>query len=292
MKAKQWWVVWWIAGACLGAEGPKPPEVLEGCQLVAADWADGDSFPVLTAGGEPLTVRLYGADCFEWHVQDETDARRLRDQRRYFGITGLGGTPEASIAAAKDLGREAAAKVAVLLDKPFTVHTWREDARGDGRHARVYAFVRTADGRDVAAELVQAGLARAFGVCREAPGGESADDYRERMRDLELQAAKRGKGAWAKTDWDRLPGERQAQRAEEAEWKKAIGKAELPAGFHLDPNRAARDELMRLPGVGEKIADRIIVGRPYRKLDELDRVPGLGPKMLERLRPYLRFGAP
>ena len=51
---------------------------------------------------------------------------------------------------------------------------------------------------------------------------------------------------------------------------------------------AARDTLMRLPGVGEVTANRIIEGRPYAGIDELVRVPGIGATTLERIRPFLK----
>jgi len=44
---------------------------LTGCVMVATDWADGDSFCVRFPDGREQTVRLYGADCLEWHVNDE-----------------------------------------------------------------------------------------------------------------------------------------------------------------------------------------------------------------------------
>ena len=63
--------------------------------------------------------------------------------------------------------------------------------------------------------------------------------------------------------------------------------------FHVDINRAARDELLLLPGVGPTIAQRIISCRKaegqFRCIDELQRVHGIGPKTVERLRPYLQF---
>ncbi len=260
---------------------------LPGCKWIQTPWADGDSFRIKTSDGVEHTIRLYGADCFEWHVSNATDSRRLRAQRRHFGISDWGGSAEASIEAAKNLGKLAAEEVAAVLARPFTVHTVFADARGDGRHPRIYGFVTTADGEDLAERLVRMGLARAFGVCRTTPSGMSANEYRAYLNDVELQAAARGDGAWKMTDWAKLPAERRAERRENEELELAIRPGKLPEGEKINPNTAARDDLMRLPGVGEMIANRIIESRPFRDTDDLLRVEGIGPKTLDRLKPHL-----
>jgi len=89
----------------VGAAAAEELTTFKLCKLIPTEWADGDSFLIQTAGGTSHTIRLYGADCIEWHVSDETDARRLRAQRRYFGISDLGGSPQGSIDAAKELGQ-------------------------------------------------------------------------------------------------------------------------------------------------------------------------------------------
>jgi competence protein ComEA len=276
-----------LTGSCLAQQLTR----LDGCKLVPTPWADGDSFLVEAADGKRLTLRLYGADCIEWHVSDESDARRLREQRRYFGISGPAGKAAESITLAKDFGKTAADETARVLALPFTVHTAFADARGDGKHPRVYAFVSTPEGKDLAAHLVRLGLARAFGVYRETPDRTHQNEYREGLRDLELQAARLGRGVWAETDWKALPEERRAQREEEAELAVATGGSTISEGEKIDPNTAARDELMRLPGVGEKMANRIIEGRPYRKACDLDRVEGIGAATLKRLLPFLELKA-
>ena len=176
----------------LTAFAADPLTHLERCTLVKADWSDGDSFSVRTADGKEITIRLYGADCIEWHVTDESDARRLRAQRRYFGISGFGSSPQESIEAAKGFGGKAAEEVARALAEPFSVHTAYSDARGDGRYKRFYGFVTTSKGEDLAIRLVGLGHARAFGVYRETPSGVTSKEYRASLEDLELKAAKKG----------------------------------------------------------------------------------------------------
>jgi competence protein ComEA len=281
-------MVVWSFAVVAGMAAERELEKLGNCRLVPTEWADGDSFEIETADGKRHTIRLYGADCFEWHVSDESDARRLRAQRRYFGMTGFGGSPEQSIMAAKALGEAAAKETVGMLEKPFTVHTSYADAMGDGKHRRIYAFVTTAAGEDLAGHLVKAGLARAFGVYRETPAGQAKADFQATLTDLELQAAKRGAGAWKFTNWESLPAERKLEREDNADLGLATSD-KLPPGSKIDPNTASRDELMKLPGVGEATANRIIEARPFKTAADLDRVPGIGPGTLERLKPHLEI---
>lgn len=58
----------------------------------------------------------------------------------------------------------------------------------------------------------------------------------------------------------------------------------------IDVNQATAAELQRLPGIGPKMAQRILDERdkkPFRNVEDLRRVSGIGPKTLERLRPYI-----
>lgn len=57
---------------------PKQLEKFEGCKLVAADWADGDSFLIKKPDGITMTIRLYGVDCLETGEMNDTQLRRLR----------------------------------------------------------------------------------------------------------------------------------------------------------------------------------------------------------------------
>jgi competence protein ComEA len=273
----------------LTAYAADPLTHLEGCTLVKADWSDGDSFPIRTADDKEITIRLYGTDCIEWHVTDETDARRLRAQRRYFGISNFGGAPQASIEAAKGFGGKAAEEVARALAEPFSVHTAYSDARGDARFKRFYGFVTTSKGEDLATRLVGLGLARAFGVYRETPSGVTSKEFEAALEDLEFMAAKKGLGAWSATDWESLPKERKEERAENAEIELSTRANRLTEGEKINPNTATHDELMKLPGIGEVTAKRMIESRPYAKLEDLDKVGGIGKKTIDRLKSFLVF---
>ncbi|MBT7957798.1 MAG: hypothetical protein HN759_00550 [Akkermansiaceae bacterium] len=272
---------------------------IENCTLIKTDWADGDSFRIQIPGkptskdglvhkAREITVRLYGADCIESKIHDESDGRRVRAQRRYFGISKVGNARE-SIQLAIGYGTKATEETRKLLDKPFTIHTAFSDARGHPDFKRYYAFVVTADGKDLAALLVSKGLARAFGVYRETYDKRHSKDYRAQLADLELQAAKNGKGVWQHTDWKSLPEERQAQRDDDRENKMGIIKKPNMPTEKMRINKASRDELMQLPGVGKATADGIIGNRPYGKPEDLLKVSGIGKKTLEKLKPFLIF---
>jgi len=64
------------------------------------------------------------------------------------------------------------------------------------------------------------------------------------------------------------------------------------ARFQVDINQAKWPELATLPGVGRKLAERIVQSReqngPYSDLDDLRRVRGIGARTMETLRPFLR----
>lgn len=68
-----------------------------------------------------------------------------------------------------------------------------------------------------------------------------------------------------------------------------------PGAEPLDVNRATAEQLLRLPGIGPKLSQAIVVERQkglFRSVDDLKRVSGIGVKTVERLRPFVTVGAP
>lgn len=65
--------------------------------------------------------------------------------------------------------------------------------------------------------------------------------------------------------------------------------------FPIDINMAPPEDLEVLPGIGEKLAQRIIEYRKrhggFRRIEDLREVKGIGKKRMERLRPLIMTGA-
>ena len=99
---------------------------------------------------------LYFVDCPEISAKSKLDARRVREQTRYFGL------PDALRTV--HFGLEAKAFVENTLSKPFTVHTSFASALGGSAKGRVYGFIVTAEGDDLGSLLVKNGLARTYGT--------------------------------------------------------------------------------------------------------------------------------
>jgi competence ComEA-like helix-hairpin-helix protein len=263
--------------AMLGIASAAELQKFDGCRLVGSAANDGDSFIAQTTNRQ-IHVRLYFVDCPETFVSTDAEAKRVREQARHFGV------PDA--ARVVKYGAEAKAFTEKALEKPFTVHTAFASAMGRSAGGRVYAFVTTADGKDLASLLVENGLARAFGARRQTPDGTSSEQMQQRLADLEAQAMLKRAGIWAEMDPNEIGRLRQAQRDEDKELrelrKRLAGKSSAPGT--VDLNTATSAEFQSISGIGPVLASRIISNRPYRAVEDLLRVNGIGPKLFERIR--------
>ena len=59
-------------------------------------------------------------------------------------------------------------------------------------------------------------------------------------------------------------------------------------------NQASADDFATLPGIGPKLAGRIVAYRenhgPFRRVEDLLALRGIGPKKWKAMRPHLRVG--
>jgi len=273
-----------FAGAAPARTDANELQSFDGCVFVNAEWADGDSFPVKLPDGRVEVFRLYFVDCIEESASTVSDQRRLREQARYFGVE--------DIRTAVEYGKKATAFTAEALAEPFTVFTAFADARGRSGNPRYYAFIRTAEGQDLARLLVENGLARAFGLGRATPTGTHRDDWAAYLSDLELAAAMRRAGVWRHSDPEALVEMRERER-EDLRGLQAIDEAFTlrPPESPVDLNRASLEDLMRT-GLRESLADAVIRERPFRSVEEIQRVRGIGPVTLEKVSPYLKVTEP
>lgn len=183
-------VIWMLLiFACCEAEAADQKErvkelvKLTGCQYVAQDYNDGDSFGV-KCGADEFILRLYFVDTPETNLRYP---ERTREQSEYFGVT-LDETMKAGVKA-KEAVRD-------ILQKPFVVWTRWATARGSSRVPRYYGFVEVG-GKGLAELMVSKGLARTKGVKSKLPTGEKSKVYVERLHALERDAQQRGIGIWA-----------------------------------------------------------------------------------------------
>lgn len=263
------------------ARGQGDWESFPGARLVESAGGDGDSFTVEFTRDEQIEqriVRLYFVDAPESSASADADRRRVIEQMRYFGV--------GSAAEVLEAGRQAHEFTLELLARPFTLHTAFATAPGRSATPRIYALIETADGRDLGAELVAAGLARARGVARALADGTPGAEHAAAMADLEAGAMLARRGLWARADADRLAQLREEERAEARALREAFGGVDVDRVDRplVDLNKATLVQLQTLPGIGPALANRIVENRPYTTVEELTEIRGISVELLERVR--------
>ena len=263
-----------LLGLVLGAVSPllaqqkssEEWETLAGCRLITNSIVDGDSFRVAHDGREYI-FRLYFVDAPE---ADATLTERAKDQAAYFGIL-TNDIPRAG-ALASQFTRE------LLAGTNFTVITRWRNALGRSRLARFYAVVLVGD-KNLAEELVAHGLARIYGLRANWPDGLRSSTFINKLKNLEIAAHEKKSGIWDEIKFPRATGAIAGSAS--------TTNTPAPASL-VDLNNASYEELQKLPGIGPKLAERIMANRPYKTADDLGKVSGFGPVTLKRLKPLIR----
>ena len=254
---------------------------IENVTLMEADLNDGDSFKVYAEGRE-LHLRLYYVDCPETTFNGKPGLYRIREQQYHFGLE----DPHDVVR----FGDQATEYVKQLLSHPFTVYTSYAQAPGRSASGRFYAFIETQDGHDLAALLIERGLARIHGSTRPGPDGAPSDAVLEQLHSLRTIALLNRAGIWQSTKPQTLAEMHQRQREADRElneFRSKVTNVRTLDDQPIDLNTASKAELQQIPGIGPVTAVKIIEGKPYEAVDDLVKIRGIGPKSLEAIAPYV-----
>lgn len=287
----------------------QPWVVLKNCRLERDDSNDADSFHV-KAGGKEYVLRLYFVDAAE----TEADfPERIKEQGKYFRL---------NVRQTLQLGAYAKRFTKEKMTTGFTVRTCMQDALGRSKKGRFYAFIETKEG-DLAELLVANGLARVHGSAATPEGLSSPQRQWRKLQRLEREAKRQKVGAWGATvgrmtarlatqpsktgpdSFDAFFHPERVAQVVDADAAEAIpsptpliaptlarpqalvfGASNAALGARLDVNTASTAELMKLPGIGPVLAERILAARPFKRAEHLRNVKGIGPKKYAQIRPH------
>ncbi|KAA0448655.1 MAG: hypothetical protein FXV79_04710, partial [Candidatus Thioglobus sp.] len=241
----------------------------------------GDSFYV-DAGEQKLHLRLYFVDCPETEANTRSDAKRVREQTRYFGLNDVQTTME--------FGKLASEFTRQTLSKPFSVHTAFSNALGRSKQRRVYAMITTNSGEDLGSLLVENGLCRPKGVGKKTYDGIPRKTVFSTLNNLKDAAMLKKIGIWEKTDVNKIVELRGQQILENQQLDKILNKNKNETAVNaIDINTATIEELRTIKGIGAVMAKRIIAARPYKSVAELIKVRGIGKKTYKKFAPYFKI---
>lgn len=263
-------------------DAPDGWQRLEGCRFVEGKDHDGDSFHV-TSGGKNYRFRIYFADCPETDLRDN----RYEEQMVWFGV----GMDDVLA-----YGEKAKAFTESALRKPFTVFTKWQNAMGAGNTPRFCGMVYTSEGENLSELLVGAGLARAHGFkCTDFPDRDGWRRFAKGMVEIEQQAKRGQLGIYRKVRSPIVARKSLLPMPSTMPGAGAVLGVNPEAGTGgthdmgtvmpgvIDINSASKADLMKLPGIGEAFADKIIAARPFASAEDIMRVNGIGPKKYEEI---------
>lgn len=88
-------------------------------------------------------------------------------------------------------------------------------------------------------------------------------------------------------------GDKFVIRNNEVVYSRIDGRKSINLGIPIGVNTANPDDLTSLPGIGEKLAQRIIDYREshgeFKTINDLDKVDGIGEKKLEAIKPFINL---
>ncbi len=155
-------------------------EKWQGCRLATSEYFDGDSFHV-SKSGQKRIFRLYAVDTAE---TDDKFPDRVAEQQKYFGAT------KEEVLAEGDNAEEFTRR---LLQNPFTVETQWIDAKGNSHQQRFFGKITLSDGSDLGLRLVEARLARSYGLRLGLPAS-----YLSKLDQAQASARRSRIGLWGR----------------------------------------------------------------------------------------------
>ncbi len=213
---------------------------LKNCELSQTKSNDGDSFHA-THMDKEYVLRLYLIDTPE---TDLSQIERNVEQMKDF---------DSSLERLLSSGKLASDVTKKALAQPFTVITKGEDAMGRSQIDRTYAFIKTADGTDLAEILLSHGLARSHGKETQLP--TSKTNLKQKYDKIESKAKREKVGIWGKkeiklpketlvTNGDVLRAQEDAKKVQESKQEEINDIANYLGDLE---NKAPKNKTKKLP---------------------------------------------